>query len=380
MSSTEPVFLVANGAQWGGTERHVFDLSRGLLERDVPVRVVLGWERFAAERFGKMRIPVDIVPRERNPVSFLMRMTRYLTERAPQLVHLHGGSLPSLAARRAGIPIVLETRHGLGRPEARRRRGALLAIREQAAARCLSGTIAVCERDRQTFSRIGPQPVYCVPNGIRLDDYPAEPFPAPDDGSRGDGTSEIRMGFVGRLTSQKGLSFLLRALAAEKRPFRLDVAGSGPLDGELRRETRSLALSERVCFHGVVDEVVRYIGGWDLLVLPSVWEGCPYSVLESLACGRPVLGTRVGGMEDLISDGRSGWLADPEDVPSLSRALSRIPWDRGELCRMGKVGRAHVEEEHTLDRMVDRVLHVYFELGQRLRVPLRFEGARRTIS
>jgi glycosyltransferase involved in cell wall biosynthesis len=379
MFSTEPVLLVANGAQWGGTERHVFDLSRGLLKRDVPVRVVLGWERFAAERFGETRIPVDIVPRERNPVSFLMRMTRYLRERAPQLVHLHGGSLPSLAASRAGIPIVLETRHGLGRPESQRRRGGLLALREQAAARCLNGTIAVCRRDRETFSRIGGQSVYCVPNGIRLDDYAAQPFSATDGGDNGDGT-EIRMGFVGRLTSQKGLSFLLRALAAEKRPFRLDVAGSGPLEGQLRREARSLALSERVCFHGVVEEVVQYIRGWDLLVLPSIWEGCPYSVLESLACGRPVLGTRVGGMEELISDGRSGWLADPEDVASLSHALSRIPWDRGELCRMGKVGRAHVEEEHTLDRMVDRILKVYFELGQKLRVPLRFDQARRTIS
>lgn len=370
----ESVVLVANGARWGGTERHVLDLCRGLAERRVRTRVILGWEALPAERFRRMQLPVEIVSREGNPIAYLDRMTRSLSSRRPAVAHLHGGGLPSLAARRAGVPIVIETRHGLGWPEARRRSNILRRLRERAIARCLDATIAVCRLDADTLSSFGRRNVHHIPNGIRLDDPPAGPegtSPRPEENHE-----EIRMGFIGRLTSQKGLATLLRALTHEERPFRLEVAGSGPLETQLRSEAESLGLADRVHFHGLVEDAARRIPQWDLLVLPSIWEGCPYSVLESLACRRPVLGTRVGGMEELVADGQWGWLADPGDVSSLRGALARVSWDRAELRRMGEEGRKHIVAHYGLERMVAGIMGVYAQLGQRKGVHLGFQATR----
>ncbi|MBD3334205.1 MAG: glycosyltransferase [Candidatus Eisenbacteria bacterium] len=355
--------LMANGASWGGTERHVLDLASGFAVRGLPVTVVLGYEGAAADRFRNAGLSVAVVPRRAGAVSFLRRLVRYLRATRPRLAHLHGGRMPSVACRAADVPVVVETRHGIGYPVASPFRiPASERLRELLTGRFVDATITVCRRDAAFYERVrgADRLIRAVPNGIRV---PESQGPEDSGALPEPGDSSIRLGFVGRLAAQKGLPGFLRALAQVRTDFQLELAGEGPDEPELRRLARKLDLADRVRFAGFVSEMKSSMLRWDVVVLPSVWEGLPYAALEALALGRPVLATAVGGLPELIREGEWGWLAEPGSIPAMTAALRRIPKDREQLREMGRRGRRHVIRNHDLDEMVTGVLGVYDEVG-----------------
>jgi glycosyltransferase involved in cell wall biosynthesis len=129
--------------------------------------------------------------------------------------------------------------------------------------------------------------------------------------------------FVGNLVPVKGVEQLLAAMRGVDAG--LVVVGDGPLRAELEALARSLGVDGRVRFAGARphDEVPQWLGACDLLCLPSWHEGCPNVVLEALACGRPVVGTRTGGVGEHVRDGENGFLVPPGDGAALSAALGR---------------------------------------------------------
>jgi len=230
-------------------------------------------------------------------------------------------------------------------------------------------TIAVSRDTAGRFGRWGG-PVRVVPNGIRrapeLGPYVADPCRgAPGPGERpgpGPGERPIRLGFLGRLTEEKGFSVALGAfeLAAERlakagRSLELHVYGDGLLLPEVRRRARA-----GVRFYGWVapSEVTNALSGLSLLLLTSYEEGLPYVALEAMAAGCPVLASAVGGLPDLIEDGVTGWLIPPGDpdaaarvvevastVPGLAAKVRRTAWE--------KVG------SYTVSRMASETEAVY---------------------
>lgn len=146
------------------------------------------------------------------------------------------------------------------------------------------------------------------------------------------------VGYVGRLSAEKGVDVLVEAMQELVRRdpgVDLAIVGGGPLDASLRLRAGALGLGERVRFlgHRGHDELPRWLGAFDVLCLPSRREGCPNVVLEALASGRPVVASGVGGVPELlrkdngilVPPDRGGELAD-----ALSRALDRT-WDPGSL-------------------------------------------------
>jgi glycosyltransferase involved in cell wall biosynthesis len=142
------------------------------------------------------------------------------------------------------------------------------------------------------------------------------------------------VGFVGRLSHEKGIDVLLEAMGElARRDARTDLAivGSGPLEPTLRARAAGLALGDRVRFlgHRGHDELPRWLRAFDVLCLPSRREGCPNVVLEALACGRPVVASAVGGVPELLREG-NGILVPPERPGALAGALERaleVTWD-----------------------------------------------------
>jgi teichuronic acid biosynthesis glycosyltransferase TuaC len=137
--------------------------------------------------------------------------------------------------------------------------------------------------------------------------------------------------YVGRLEKEKGLRELVQAFErlgrASTEPVHLALVGRGSLGEELDRAAAELVLSSggRILLAGErpLDEVARYLAASDVLALPSWAEGTPNVVLEALAAGRPVVASRVGGIPDVIEDGRTGLLVPPRDVGALAAALGR---------------------------------------------------------
>jgi glycosyltransferase involved in cell wall biosynthesis len=154
--------------------------------------------------------------------------------------------------------------------------------------------------------------------------------------------------FVGGLVKPKGVDLLLHAWATVSRALpdaRLELIGDGPLRDELASQSEQLGLSRFVTFVGALppDRLPSEIDRCSCLVLPSRSEGSPRVIMEALARGRPVIGTAVGGIPEMIVDGETGVLIRPEDVQALEAAMLDLLNDGERLRRAGSAGRRWVE-------------------------------------
>lgn len=168
--------------------------------------------------------------------------------------------------------------------------------------------------------------------------------------------------YFGRLAPEKGVATLIRAALVTGAPLKL--AGTGPLDAELRRLTGD---ARHIEFLGHVsgEALWTLVRSARAVILPSEWyENAPMSVLEAYALGKPVLGASIGGIPEIIQEDRTGWTFAPGDTEALSDALVRIQrMPNGEIEGMGRAARNLVLNHYARSNYRDAMLGVYAELG-----------------
>ncbi|MBI2237239.1 MAG: glycosyltransferase family 4 protein [Actinobacteria bacterium] len=168
--------------------------------------------------------------------------------------------------------------------------------------------------------------------------------------------------FAGRLSREKGVDVLVDAVA--RLDAELDVAGDGPERAALEERVRRLGVAGRVRFHGrlapqPLQEVMR---SSSVAVIPSRWyENQPITVLESFACGLPVVGTGLGGIPELVAPGVDGDLVPPNDAGALAESLGRLLGDAERAFDMGRAGREKVEREFSPPVHLTRLEAIYEE-------------------
>jgi len=176
--------------------------------------------------------------------------------------------------------------------------------------------------------------------------------------------------FVGALVYLKGVHRLLEAIAEVRRQHLqtyLVIVGQGDYQGELERQAESLGLTEAVEFVAPMSQVALrdYMRRCCLLVLPSLSEGLGRVLIEAMACGKPVVGTCVGGIPDLIQDGVNGYLVPPDEVAPLADRIAYLLAHPDETAEMGARGRAFVAETFSTEKYVAGYRQV-FEAARRL--------------
>jgi lipopolysaccharide heptosyltransferase II len=207
-----------------------------------------------------------------------------------------------------------------------------------------------------------------IPRGVDLEEFAFHP---PADAHQG----PWRIGLFGRLSRIKGYEVALRAVALMRRqglPVTLCIAGPAA-DSPARRTVdpliRSLQLDEAVEWLGTRQDIPALIASVDLVVMPSTYpESFGRVVVEAKAVGRPVVASRIGALEELIDDGRSGLLAHPGDPEGLAQSLTRLINDAVLRARCVEEGRREVEAKWTVEQMVERTLAVYEECLTRPRI------------
>jgi glycosyltransferase involved in cell wall biosynthesis len=185
------------------------------------------------------------------------------------------------------------------------------------------------------------------------------------------------VGTVGNLRPQKNHELLLKALARLRRDVPeawVVVVGGGDRRGELETLAADLGVKERVLFLGARTDVAQLFGMFDVYCLPSHFEGMPLSLLEAMAARKPIVATRVVGIEDLLVDGVTGLLSPPNDPEALAGNLLRLYRDRALAAKLVEAGWQHVDTEGRLETMVQRYEHLYEALRPRTTVG---EGGRR---
>ncbi|MEM8874336.1 MAG: glycosyltransferase family 4 protein [Planctomycetota bacterium] len=163
--------------------------------------------------------------------------------------------------------------------------------------------------------------------------------------------------FIGRLAEEKGIDILLAAAA--RMGGRLTIAGSGPCAELVEQAAKT---NDRINYLGRLehDKIIPAFKDAAATVVTSTWyEGQPMTILEALACGRPVIASNLGAMPTVIDDGVNGRLFEPGDVDTLARIMDEVLGDRAKLIEMGKAARRKFEAIGTADACYTRLMEVY---------------------
>jgi glycosyltransferase involved in cell wall biosynthesis len=170
------------------------------------------------------------------------------------------------------------------------------------------------------------------------------------------------IGVVARLSSVKGIHVLIKAMPLilkEMPSANLIVAGQGPEEGALKKLTQDLGLTAHVHFKSTTNQTQDILRSFDVFVMPSLMEGLGLSVIEAQACGIPVVASRVGGLVDLIEDGKSGYLVAVNDPAALAYRIIDILRNPEQAKRMADQARVNVEKYFSAKQMLQETLRVY---------------------
>lgn len=173
------------------------------------------------------------------------------------------------------------------------------------------------------------------------------------------------IGVAARLSEEKGIGYLLEAMphVLKRCPnLYLLIAGDGPIKDKLKNLSVHMGLEQNVIFLGYRNDIPEFMTDLDLLVMPSLTEGFPLSLLEGMAAGLPIVATRVGGVPEIIADGREGILVSPFDPSALSRSIIHILENEPLRKEMVKKAMEKVSIQFNLEKMLTEMSKVYKQL------------------
>ncbi len=177
------------------------------------------------------------------------------------------------------------------------------------------------------------------------------------------------VGNVAALVPHKGQRHLVEAAALAVREVpdaRFVIAGEGELRAALERQIKDRHLEKHVLLAGFRPDVLSLHKAFDIFVLSSVTEGLGTSLLDAMACGKPIVATTAGGIPEVVVDGETGILVPPRDPEAMARAIVTLLTDDALRRRMGEAGLARVRERFSAERMVQDTLEVYGRVAGRL--------------
>lgn len=173
------------------------------------------------------------------------------------------------------------------------------------------------------------------------------------------------IGTIGRLSKEKNQLMLLEAavdLIYAHPSVRFLIVGEGPEENLLKHFVRNKNISDKVIFTGLIKDVAPVYQALDAFVLSSLTEGVPLTVLEAMASRCPVVATRVGGIPEIIEDGKTGFLVESGDVKSLKSKLEILVHDYSRAAQLGGAGFDFSTREYSLEKMCENYRKVYAEV------------------
>jgi glycosyltransferase involved in cell wall biosynthesis len=353
---------------WGGPEKQTLRLALWL-RRHREVETVLAVmphdpidaERnplYARARAAGLEAALFLQKRRYDVLEGVRLLQRLVDRHQPDVVLATGYKADVLAACLRDVPTVATVRGWTGED-------AKVRFFDWLDRRMLprhDAVTVVSSAQRDAVIRLGVEParVFRVPNAIELTDLP--PPRAKEDLCRELGVDPRRplIGAVGRLSPEKGHRVLLDAFAGLRRDLptaHLVLVGDGPEEPALRRQAHGAGLTEHVSFLGLRQDGQQLIAAFDVMALPSFTEGMPNVLLEAFAYGTAAVSTAVGGVTDMVADGRSGWLVSPGRPTELTAALHDALANPAERARRAAEARIVLRESFTVEMQAEAWLH-----------------------
>lgn len=363
LSSSLGILHITAPAHAGGLESVVRLLAQGQQSLGNHVTVVTVVEPGAADHpfvtalagdgieSAVVRVGAKGYLREWRSLRGLMRQLK------PDVVHTHGyrsDVIGGLAAVSAGIPRVT-TVHGFTGGDAKNRANEWLQIRSYHA---FSAVVAVSQAIVQRLKRAGVRDslIRTIPNAI---DPRRQTVPRSEARARiGASSDEFVIGWVGRMTSEKGLDVLVDALRNVEQPFKAIFIGDGPDRAKLDGRIATLGIESSIRWTGIVPDAASLFSAFDVFVLSSRTEGIPIVLLEAMRANVPIVATRVGGVPEMLGDSEA-LLVPSEQPTALAAAISSVRGNAESARTRARAARARLERDFAVEPWVGRYDAVY---------------------
>jgi len=359
-------FLVTS-LSYGGAETVLIKLATTLRRRGWPVKLVSMLPPEA--RFDQLLscgIEVESLHMRRGipDPRALFRLAALLRKWKPLVLHshmVHANLLGRIVRIFASVPVVVSTAHNID--EGGRWREIAYRLTDFLADVTTNVSQAAVDR----YIEVGAAPrnrIRFIPNGLNIDEF------APDDQARNLLRDELGVNdaflwlAVGRLVEAKDYPNMFRAFAKinENTNAILFIVGQGELEDNLKQQVRQLNLETRIHFLGVRQDMPQLMNAADGYVMSSAWEGLPMVLLEAASACAPIVATDVGGNREVVINGVSGFIVPPNDSEQLANALQDVmAMPANERVNMGKAGRQYVEDNYSLEGVVNMWENLYWE-------------------
>jgi len=371
MKNSFRILFLSTSMGLGGADNQVMEVSSRLKKRGHQVHVIslvkpgpLG-EELQKRNVGYQSISVNS---KLFAALAIPKLVNFIRRWQPDIVHshmVHANLLARVVRPLAPFPVLICTAHSID--EGGRLREILYRLTDP----LCDLTTQVSQTGLERYVRVGAVPCHkirYIPNGVDTERFK----PNPEDRLRV--RKELGVdGFiwlaVGRFDPPKDYSNMLQAFARVIRRAPdavLLIAGDGPLRKTMEGVARELGIDKRVQFLGIRRDIPQLMNAADAYVMSSSWEGMPMVLLEASAIGLPIVATDVGGNREVVLDGVTGFLVPPRNPEALAEAMLKMMSLPEEKRRaMGKAARKYVEDNFSLDRVVDMWEALYRELLER---------------
>ena len=324
-----------------------------------------------------IKVLVFPIRREISPISdlwLILKMAKAIMREKPDIVHTHSskaGIIGRTAARLAGVAKIAHTPHvfpfemAVGKFKRR-----FYLFLERIAAKWTTLLIAVSNAEKATALKYGlfnAENTTVNANGIDPDLWrEADPVERGKLRERAGIPKDVFVvGMVGRFMPQKGHRILIEAaeiLLKRTKDMHFALVGDGELKNKIMDLTVLNKTDRSFHFFEQTDKIAPYYAMFDCLVLPSLWEGCPFTVMEAMAMRIPVIASSVGGVDEIIEDRVSGLLIPPADAGSLADAIEILCEDRRLCENLGQKGQQRILEKFLLADSIRRLEEIYRQM------------------
>ena len=378
------VFRIIGRLNVGGPAIHVVNLTAGLNPRRYQSLLVAGSENeaegsmldFALSHGIKPTIVPEIVtafsltPRDGKALWKLYCLMRQVR---PHIVHTHtakAGFLGRVAARLAGVSVIVHTFHGhvLNGYYGPRKNWVLRRL-EQSLAWFTDRLVTVSEQVKNELVSYGiarAEKISVIPLGFDLKPFLNSHIHRGEFRREIGVSDEIKLvGIVGRIFPIKNHSLFLESAAriATREPYaRFVIVGDGILRSALEEQAQELEITDRVLFTGWRRDLPRIYADLNVLVVSSDNEGTPVSAIEAMASSRPVVATRVGGLPDLIENQKTGCLVGPRHAEALARAVLELLQNPHTARELGRNAQESIRQRFTVRRLLGDMDRLYSQL------------------
>jgi glycosyltransferase involved in cell wall biosynthesis len=379
LKQRKPVRLlhIIGNSRFGGAARIILRLGQVAQAEGWHVDILTTDPVFqqAVREHGLGLVNLDVIRRKIRPawdLAGMVRLLQFLRHERYQIVHTHtskAGFVGRMAARLAGVPVIVHTAHGFAfherSPVSKR---LFYSGLERMAAKWCDRIVSVSEFHRRWALELGicnPGEILAIPNGVAIPGRNSGIAPAEFRHGLGARDNDLLILSMARLAGDKGIDHLIEAAAMlprAGRSFKVVIAGDGPVRARLEQMAAHLGVTGRVSFLGFREDVSDLLAACDLVVLPSLREGLSMTLLESMAAGKPIIATSIGSHRELASQADMARLVPPADARALSEAILRLSQQPALMAHFGASARALFESHYTEDRMLDAYRRLYFDL------------------